>query len=420
MTASPISKLAHENAPLEAWLHTQAFCPLPWLHLHVFTDGKVTPCCSNFLHFGRVKEQSAEAIFQGKPANRFRKKLLADEQEKRCQSCYKMEAAQGDSLRTEAIKRYFEVFREKILHTNPEGKIKLKPESWDLRFSNQCNLRCRSCFHGNSSKWYEEAKSLNRTASDKKLIHAFEEKSWKDFTHGSLQTARDFYFAGGEPILIPEHWEILDFLLAQQKTDTLLRYNTNLSTITFKGKDIIEYWKKFPRLEIGISIDAVGKAGEYIRKDLRWSLFEKNIQRLILEVPNAKIKWEPTISLMNIHSWGKDHRYLIEHFNISPDAIKLNILHRPEIFSIQALTSCEKEQVHQKIEKLLSDLPFSKTTQDAYRALLSFMHAESKTALIPAFFQELERMDRMRQENWQESLPQLLPLFKAYEKEKQV
>ncbi len=389
---------------------------MPWVHLHVYTDGKVTPCCSNFLHYGRVNEQSPTAIFNGRPIRAFRLRMLEDKKEKRCQSCYQIEAAGGKSIRQDTIERYAGQLSELIQNTDEKGTLKGgTPLFYDLRTSNQCNLRCRTCYHGNSSKWFKEAELLGRTAAPQAKISAFEKISCADYIAETLPGVEEFYFAGGEPLMMEEHWQILDQLIAMKKFNTLLRYNTNLSTLQYKGRNIIPLWQQFDHLALGISIDAFGAAGEYIRKDLRWSKFMENIQTIKTLLPNAVLRFEPTVSLLNIFRLTADHQQAIDQGWISPNAWHLNILQRPDLFSIQTLPAEQKRQVETQIRTFLdrSESLLNNRTKEAYEGVIAFMKQADLSSYLPAFQQEIIQLDQLRKESWADELPELSVLMPA-------
>ena len=149
----------------------------------------------------------------------------------------------------------------------------LTPLEWDLRLTNTCNFKCRDCCSALSSSWEEESKKLNvhvdlPKPDEQKILNELEP------LYDSVQ---EVYFAGGEPLISDHHYHIIDKLLEKDRHPTI-RYNTNLSTLTYKGRDLIEIWKKFTEVELSISFDGIGKRGELIRKGFDSKRFIKNIQ----------------------------------------------------------------------------------------------------------------------------------------------
>jgi hypothetical protein len=75
------------------------------------------------------------------------------------------------------------------------------------------------------------------------------------------------YFAGGEPMLMKEHWYILNKLVELKRFDVILKYTINCSTLSYAGKNAIDYWNLFDKKQIRItnSIDDIGQRLEYQR-----------------------------------------------------------------------------------------------------------------------------------------------------------
>jgi hypothetical protein len=92
-----------------------------------------------------------------------------------------------------------------------------------------------------------------------------------------LKDVTEVYFAGGEIIITPEHYECLDYWIENGLTDQVeLTYTTNFSSLKYKKNvDLIEYWKKFPKLKIWASLDAHGKVAECIRKGTDGSVLKQ-------------------------------------------------------------------------------------------------------------------------------------------------
>ena len=171
-------------------------------------------------------------------------KMLKGEPVGNCEACYYSESIIGTSERTRYLS-YFNTIKIKYHATKPDGSAPFEPVSWDLRLTNTCNFKCRDCSSALSSSWEEESRRLNVDVSGPKI----DEQKILDEIEPFYDYAEEFYFAGGEPLISDHHYHILDKLLEKDLRPTI-RYNTNLSTLTYKGKDIIEIWKKFPNVEL--------------------------------------------------------------------------------------------------------------------------------------------------------------------------
>ena len=254
------------------------FCLAPWVSIHTWPDGKVFPCClwNSRDPVGNVNAQSLEEIWNNEKMKKIRRSFLKGEKLKSCDRCFHLEDTVDQSYR-QRINRDHKDKMHYVNETNQDGSLNIMNlHLWDVRISNFCNFKCRSCGLGLSSSWYSDSKALGEKA-DKALININDKASFMDMLEPHYNCVDEIYFAGGEPLVMPEHYQILDRLLELGRTDVNIRYSTNFSKLTFKGKHIFDYWKHFPNLELYISIDGVGKIGEYVRKGFDDKLFYDNI-----------------------------------------------------------------------------------------------------------------------------------------------
>ena len=153
-----------------------------------------------------------------------------------------------------------------------------------------CNFKCRMCGELFSSSIEAEKKKNNlwnptdqpfmqkdiKAKMQKFQIEVAEEEFMDAIKSGVVE---EIYFAGGEPMMIAMHWNAIDYLVKHDMADQCtVRYNTNLSNITYQDKSLYEYLKHFKNWQICASIDAVGDIGEYIRKGLVWDNWLANFK----------------------------------------------------------------------------------------------------------------------------------------------
>ena len=254
------------------------FCLAPWVSIHTWPDGKVFPCClwNSRDPVGNVNAQSLEEIWNNEKMKKIRRSFLKGEKLKSCDRCFHLEDTVNQSYRQRINKDHKDKMHY-VNETNQDGSLNIMNlHLWDVRISNFCNFKCRSCGLGLSSSWYSDSKALGEKV-DKALININDKASFMDMLEPHYNCVDEIYFAGGEPLIMPEHYQILDRLLELGRTDVNIRYSTNFSKLTYKGKHIFDYWKHFPNLELYISIDGVGKIGEYVRKGFDDKLFYDNI-----------------------------------------------------------------------------------------------------------------------------------------------
>ena len=222
-----------------------------------------------------------------------------------------------------------------------------QPIYLDIRFSNICNFKCKTCWHGNSSAWFEEGSKRN--ASEERIIKAFTTDFDELFDY--LDDVEEIYFAGGEPLIMEEHYQILEELEKRKLFNIQLRYNTNFSILNFKDKDILEIWKNFNNIHVSASIDASFQLGEEIREGFNWKQFIKNRKQLLEDAPEIYFEITPTISSLNINQLPELHQFLVNEELLNINHIYLNILERPSEFNIQRLSNIEKERTTTQLKK---------------------------------------------------------------------
>ena len=367
---------------------------MPWIHLHVSNEGYVKACCVTNISFGNINDNKLNDIWNGESIKKIRQQFLNGNLDHRCAVCLNVEASGGKSIRQETFEK-FPNFK------NYDISNKSLPIYYDIRFSNICNFRCRTCWHGASSKWFADAKILGNNRGEKAIIKNINDL--EDFLSklgpGLLQ-AEEIYFAGGEPLVTEEHYMLLQWLIDNGQTKVRLRYNTNFSKLKFKQYDVLSFWQKFEQVELMASIDAIEAHGELIRKEMVWKDILKN-HTLIKDLPNVLFKISPTVSILNIFHITELYQYAVENNLIEPEDFYFNMLDRPYHYNIKALPKDLKEKVQTNFETFeiwLSDNNIPSEIVKGFRDCLSFMNVEDKSNYWEKFKQESRLLDEIRGE----------------------
>jgi len=252
----------------------------PWLHLNATPKGDVYPCCSNdyTTPVGSTKTNTLKEIFNNDKMKNLRLDMLNERKNPICEFCYKHETAGPHSFRNYSKEQFGKYFDDLVPNTSPEGSVdQFKMRYFDIRFSNICNFKCRTCGSEFSSKWGEEMRK-NYDPDHPVLIHVDDNRGnvlsevLEHIEHIDLA-----YFAGGEPLITDEHYVMLEEMIRKNRTDITLRYNTNASNIKYKQHDVLDLWKHFKRVELSCSIDHYGERAEYLRKGTDWGKVESNL-----------------------------------------------------------------------------------------------------------------------------------------------
>jgi hypothetical protein len=399
------------------------FCVLPWIHFHAWPDGKVFPCCMADSN-KPVSSTSKESIIQMMNTEDFkalRLRMLNDEPSEICTRCYDLETFGTWSLRKSHNTVKLKGSMDLVNATNEDGSIdRFKLKYMDIRFSNICNMKCRSCGPSCSSLWAQEyqdrfssATLRDRFGLTKIVVSNNEDGSFWSKLEPYLLDVEEVYFAGGEALITPEHYEILDFWLDNGKTDVKVTYTTNLSVFKYKDKNVFDYWKKFPKVEIYASLDGSEGVAEYLRKGTKWNEIESNAMYIKKNLPHVRFEITPTISLWNAWQFPKFHQEWIEKGILTKDQeIRLNILTFPWFASLLILPYTEREQLLRLYEKVYYDESYSSSIRNGYGTVINTLRsAERNKDGIKEFFHFNAKLDEHRKENILDAIPELTRLY---------
>ena len=406
----------------ELLLKSDTFCMLPWMHLHAYPDGRAYPCCFAFDAYpvGDLNKESLEDVFNGDKMKEMRLNMLENKPCKQCGKCYDQEKAGFFSLRLSSNKHFGHNIGLTDA-TQPDGTADFVIKYWDIRFSNLCNFACRSCGTWFSSNWYEDHKKLTGSPPPHAKILKVGRTSddiWEQMLT-QFDHVEQFYFAGGEPLIMEEHYRILKELDRRKMYHVRLVYNTNFSKLTFKDMDVLELWNKFDTVSVGASLDAEGARAELMRKGTVWKDIIENRKRMIEICPKVDFYISATVGLINALHVVDFHRSWADQGLIKPMDFNFNLLQWPRAQRMDNLPQEYKEQVDKKykthIEWLKDKDPLTRATK-GYESALNWMWMKDNIKNLPEFFQMTRKYDNIRQENTLEIFPELKELFEKHEK----
>ena len=405
----------------ELLIDSDNFCMLPWMHLHAFPDGRAYPCCFALdkLHVGNVNEQSMEEVFNGDKMKKMRLNMLSNKKSRECAKCYDQEDSGFFSLRLSSNKHFGHNI-SMTENTKPDGTADFIIKYWDIRFSNLCNMACRSCGTWFSSNWYEDHKKLTGAPPNHaKIMKAG--RSGNDIWEQLLEQfdhVEQFYFAGGEPIIMEEHLRILKELDKRKMYHVRLIYNTNFSKSKFKGTDIFELWNKFDSVSIGASLDAMGPRAELMRKGTKWEETVANRKRMLEVCPQVDFYISATVGLSNCLHVTDFHKDWVEQGLIKPQDFNFNLLQYPMWQRMDLLPQNEKERVTAKYNEHIAWLKSQDHLTRAskgFESALDWMNKKDMTRMLPTFVGETRKYDKIRNENFTDVFPEWKDLFAQYE-----
>ena len=403
-------------------MESKTFCMLPWTHLHAFPTGPAYICCAAEMDhsIGNLRESTIKEVWNSDAMLQTRTNMLNEKPCGACKKCYEQEDAGFFSMRNSSNKRFGHHIG-RVDNTDESGHVEeLTLSYWDIRFSNLCNFRCRSCGHIFSSNWYDDQLKLIEAnggnpeyfkQNNAKVEYAGRTQLdvWEQL-EPHLDYVEHIYFAGGEPLIMEEHYRILNALLKKGKNDVRLIYNTNFSELRYKKQNVLELWNEFTNVCVGASLDAMGSLAEIIRKGTDWAQTERNREEMLKICPQVDFYISPTLSVMNALQLPNFHRDWVNKGFLKPQDLNVNILQDPAFFRIDILPYQYKVDVQEfYLEHLewLRPLDHLKRASTGFESAINFMMADDKSHLIPQFWDRTNKMDKIRREKLLDVVPEL-------------
>ena len=332
-------------------LQNDNFCILPWMHLYKHQDNTVRLCCVDKGEpIGNLETETVDEIRNGEAAVSLRQQFLDGEKPERCSECWTQEKRGYGSYRQNFNGDFLRDKWSEDLEFRADKTLPLY--YLDYRPSNLCNLACKICSPEYSTKLIDphlELGTINKADAARMSKYSKNRVSFETVLN-NIQDVDFLYFAGGEPLITDDHWDILDVLVEREHFDLHIKYNTNLTRFEYKGKHVKDYWKKFKRVHVAASLDGCGEGLEHMRTGAKWDDIVKNLNTLKRLVQQKKIEvkeqWgypkknygiqlniDSTVGWLNLESVFKLHRYLVaEGHVILDDENWTKLVAKPLIF----------------------------------------------------------------------------------------
>ena len=283
---------------------TDKLCLAPWVHTYLSPQTERRMCCAsrepaqNFEQYidtaagsGSYTPVTLEEHWNSEHMRSVRLRMMANEDLPECAVCNQQ------LLNTDVYRSYFNRMfghlRTQVLEATDltTGLTTVKPVSWDYRFSNLCNFKCRTCGDMLSSSWESEQRTnhmINWTNPKnswmlprvRDQITRFQDTQVEAEFSQAVEEHRveEVYWVGGEPLMYEQHWRYMQRIVELgDGAKVYARYNTNLSRVDYRGRnlyrDILAHLRDW---QICASLDGTGATGEYIRTGLDYSAWRDN------------------------------------------------------------------------------------------------------------------------------------------------
>lgn len=456
------------------------FCALPWLHLSSRPDGKMRTCCtsnassvqdpdsSNKVGGGEVgviknddgvpvnfNTTSLADAWNSEYMRNVRKMMLRGEKPASCLKCYKEEEAGHLSKRnweTEYWGWRYDL-EELAKETQEDGSIPTKIRYIDIRMGTKCQLACVMCSPHDSSGWIKDWKAITPQIKNERLAgtsmwdrakdsgasynwHKNNPRFW-DELYEQVPNMYQLYFAGGESLVIEEHYEMLEECIKRGYANKIeLRYNSN--AVEWRD-DLFDLWAEFKRVRFHYSIDAYGERNDYIRYPSKWEHQEEVFHILDNTTDNVEVTTATTIMALNVAyipefvKWKVDQNFKkINKWPLGAGGINMHFAYWPPQLNLKVLPADIKQQITQQYEnefypwiednwQRFTGVQAAGITKEEFmnapyglkrfKGIIKFMNQEDWSARLPETREYLNLVNRQR--GWDNKFQEVFPILKG-------
>ena len=358
----------------------------PFTGLATREDGAICVCCRSH-PIGFIQDAPLEYHWNGETMQRIRRQVLRGERPKECEPCFALEDQGVESLRMRHI-------AGKI----PEARINLYPDAlskmahdftmpfeiptMELKLNNLCNLKCRMCHPMDSTSWndwdqveefYERDNNImfhivnEHNLKNKPFLDKFQDNpEWWASLEKNLPHFRRVEFAGGEPLMDPQHYRILD-MLQPYAHQVEIKYATNLSMLGKGERTVWNYWPKFKSVAVNVSIDGMGDTYEYIRGNAKWDTLIDNIKQIQKMSNISRIVGAVTVQVSNALQLADMIEYFLDDLGI---VFHTHRVAYPKELSVQVLPIDIKTKITEQLRNVSSRVPEFKLVKQYPELLL--------------------------------------------------
>jgi sulfatase maturation enzyme AslB (radical SAM superfamily) len=367
-----------------------------------------------------------------------RRQVLGGERPEVCKPCFDLEDQGVESLRQRHINGVI-----------PEARINLYPDALDalrddytmpfefptmeIKINNLCNLKCRMCNPLDSTSWqdWDQVKPFYEKENNylvptvAKLVRKpgqyigpFDDtENWWNSFEKLLPHFKRVEFAGGEPLMDPQHYKILDMLKPYGK-NIEIKYATNGTTLGIsKGRTIHDYWSHFRSVAVNVSLDGIHDVYNYIRGNGDFSQVEANIKE-IQKIPNvSRVVGAFTAQAGNMLQMAECIDYFINKMNIVFYSHRVSY---PNCLSAQVLPQALKDLAISRLESVKLQVDswdavkknplIGLVTHQQIKDNINYLQAKDQNLLWNEFLEFNKALDTTRKQDLLKTVPE----FKAF------
>lgn len=378
-----------------------------------------------------------------------REDMLKGIQTSECNYCWNIENLGKDHVSDRIYKSTYSWSFPRLGEIIKSGTGKdVTPSYLEVAFDSKCNAKCLYCNPESSSSWEQEIKKFGAIPqvdgglydlgyiksigalpipqeSHNPYIDAF--WAWWPEIYKKLKVLR---VTGGEPLMSPHTWKLIDVIERDPRKDLDFSINTNLCLpkhmIERLAKKINSVHGKINSFEIYTSLESVGEQAEYVRHGMNYKEFMENCIYLLRNTPSdVRLHFMTTINMLSAPKFINYLKLLKEmrkEYNITSHNFRIrtffNYLRWPPFLSLTMLPDQLKQKYGDEWiafmeDNLITDVPrpeqcFYVEEVDQVKRLVEFMRSAKANDLEYKNFRLfIKAIDERRNLNFKETFPEL-------------
>ena len=282
---------------------SESFCAAKWYNATIWLGSGMTTSCHHPLphKVDPIAVQSNPKLLHNTPEKKEqRRQMQCGERPDGCEYCWKIEDMGPGYISDRVYKS--QIYTDQELQTafTEDQETDVDLITLEISFDRTCNFACSYCNPAFSTTWVKDLKNNGgytdlvsdgrnhfTHSHDSNQLFGLNEynpyveaffKWWDSDLHSTLHELR---ITGGEPIMSPELWKLLDWFKKEDNTsDCSIAINSNLGGKPELINRLVEARTHLPSLDVYTSCESTGIKAEYIRDGLDFNSWWDNLVRL--------------------------------------------------------------------------------------------------------------------------------------------
>lgn len=292
------------------------YCVIPWSEVHINNDGTYQSCGSHknnksstpFGSTHNVHNMTIKQWMSSQYQIEARIKKAANQPEPLCATCYQEDEVGKNSKRTRELGKYPTIPIEYYQPT-----VTSLPRSFHILLGNDCNLACKMCGPLYSSRIAAEQKRIGIWNGSVRQTWTDDQQAWNMLVDTMLRAENLEYvhLIGGEPLIMPRFFELIDALYNAGKTDIYIGFTTNGMVF---NKDLMQKLQAFRHVDIGISLEGLGATNDFCRTGVNTELVKQNLEKYLTyrDPGHIYVVLRTVPSAITVHELDKLYLWAIE------------------------------------------------------------------------------------------------------------